>query len=52
MTKHPYIDGYLAKKIIQLREKNGDFSSLEDMQKQTKLYNDLFIQLKPYLTIQ
>ena len=49
LNKHPYIDTYLAKTIVRLREKNGNFSSLEDMQKQTKLYNDLFIKLKPYL---
>jgi competence protein ComEA len=52
LNKHPYIDAYLAKTIIQLREKNGRYTSIEDMKKQTKLYNDLFLKLKPYLSVQ
>lgn len=50
MNKHPYIDYYLAKTIFMTREKNGNFNSLEDMKTQTRIYNDLFTKLKPYLT--
>lgn len=50
MVKHPYIDYYLAKTIVVTREKNGNFNSLEDMKTQTRVYDDLFTKLKPYLT--
>lgn len=51
LMKHPYIDYYLAKTIVMCRQKNGSFKSLDDMKNQTKLYDELFNKLKPYLTL-
>lgn len=51
MIKHPYIDYYLAKTIVMCRERNGSFKSLDDMKNQTKLYDELFNKLKPYLIL-
>ena len=48
LTAHPYIDSYLAKLIINYREKNGKFSSLEEVQKVTNAYQELVEKLRYY----
>ncbi|NLJ82229.1 MAG: hypothetical protein GX330_03790 [Bacteroidales bacterium] len=49
LIKHPYIDAYLTKTIIQLRKKKGSKISLEDLKKETRMYEELYNKLKPYL---
>ena len=49
LTGHPYIDSYFAKMIINYREKNGKFSSLEEVQKATNAYQELVEKLRYYI---
>ncbi|MDR2972042.1 MAG: helix-hairpin-helix domain-containing protein [Bacteroidales bacterium] len=46
---HPYIDSYLAKLIINYRDKNGKFSTIEEVQKATNAYQELIEKLKYYI---
>ncbi|HPX59766.1 MAG TPA: helix-hairpin-helix domain-containing protein [Bacteroidales bacterium] len=50
LITHPYIDYYLAKTIVQLRTNKGLFTSLEDFKTKTRIYNELYNKLIPYLT--
>jgi len=49
LVSHPYIDSYLAKLIINYREKNGNYSSLEEIQKATNAYQELMEKLRYYV---
>jgi DNA uptake protein ComE-like DNA-binding protein len=49
LVKHPYIDSYLAKLIINYREKNGNFTSMEEVQKATNAYQELIDKLRYYV---
>ena len=52
LKKHPYIDFYLAKSIVVHRKKETGYRSLEEMKSATKLYQELFDKIKPYLTVE
>jgi DNA uptake protein ComE-like DNA-binding protein len=49
MVSHPYIDSYLAKIIINHREKNGNFTSIEEVQMATNAYQELIEKLQFYI---
>jgi len=49
LTTHPYIDSYLAKLIINHREKKGKFTSMEEVQKATNAYQELIEKLRYYI---
>ena len=49
LITHPYIDSYLAKRIINDREKNGKFTSMEEVQKTTNAYQELIEKLRHYI---
>jgi len=49
LVTHPYIDSYLAKLLINYREKNGKFSSMEEIQKATNAYQELIEKLRYYI---
>ncbi|MCL2329433.1 MAG: helix-hairpin-helix domain-containing protein [Bacteroidetes bacterium] len=49
LVRHPYIDAYLAKLIINYREKNGEFTSMEEVQKATNAYQELIEKLRHYI---
>jgi DNA uptake protein ComE-like DNA-binding protein len=49
LVTHPYIDSYLAKMIINYREKNGKFTSMDEVQKATNAYQELMEKLKYYV---
>ncbi|MCL1851326.1 MAG: helix-hairpin-helix domain-containing protein [Bacteroidetes bacterium] len=49
LVAHPYIDSYLAKLIINYRDKNGKFSSMEEVQEATHAYQELMEKLKYYI---
>jgi DNA uptake protein ComE-like DNA-binding protein len=49
LTAHPYIDSYLAKLIINHREKKGKFTSIEELQKATNAYRELVEKLRYYI---
>lgn len=52
LKRHPYIDFYLAKSIVVHRNANGGYHSLEEMRKETRLYQELFDKIKPYLCLE
>jgi DNA uptake protein ComE-like DNA-binding protein len=49
LVTHPYIDSYLAKLIINYREKNGNFASMAEVQKATNAYQELIEKLGYYI---
>jgi hypothetical protein len=49
LVSHPYIDSYLAKLIINHRDKKGKFSSMEEVQKSTHAYQELIEKLQYYI---
>jgi len=49
LVAHPYIDSYLAKLIINHREKKGNFTSMEEVQKVTNAYQELMDKLRYYI---
>jgi len=49
LVSHPYIDSYLTKLIINYREKNGNFTSMEEIQKATNAYQELIEKLRNYI---
>jgi len=49
LVAHPYIDSYLAKLIINHREKKGNFTSMEEVQKATNAYQELIDKLRYYI---
>jgi DNA uptake protein ComE-like DNA-binding protein len=49
LVVHPYIDSYLAKLIINHREKRGNFTSMEEVQKATNAYQELIEKLQNYI---
>jgi DNA uptake protein ComE-like DNA-binding protein len=49
LVAHPYIDSYLAKIIVNHREKKGKFASMEEIQKATNAYQELIEKLKYYI---
>jgi len=50
LVKHPYIDDYLAKTIVNHRDKKGKYASLEEMKKNLRIYDELYQKIVPYLT--
>jgi len=49
LVSHPYMDSYLAKMIINYREKNGKITSMEEVQKATNAYQELVEKLRQYI---
>lgn len=49
LVSHPYLDSYLSKLIINYREKNGNFFSMEQFQKATNAYQELTEKLQHYI---
>jgi len=52
LVKHPYIDYYLAKSIVNQRNKKGKYASLEEMKKALLIYDELYQKITPYLTVE
>jgi len=51
LVTHPYLDSYLAKIIVNYREKNGKFTSMDELQKTTNAYQELMEKLIYYIEI-
>jgi len=49
LVAHPYIDAYLAKLMINHRDKKGKFTSIEEVQKATNAYQELIEKLRYYV---
>jgi len=52
LVKHPYIDYYLAKSIVNQRDKKGKYTSLAEMKKTLLIYDELYQKITPYLTVE
>lgn len=50
LKAHPYFDAYLAKTVVNYREKNGKIHNLAEFQKITHAYLELMDKLSPYLS--
>lgn len=51
LKKHPYIKWKLVQEIVAFRNKNGNFSDLQEIKKLNFADEQLFSKLAPYLTI-
>lgn len=49
LASHPYLDGYLAKLILNYRERKGPIRDLYHFQEITNAYAELVEKLEPYL---
>jgi competence ComEA-like helix-hairpin-helix protein len=52
LIKHPYIDYYLAKSIVNYREKHGNYTNVKDIKKAVQLYDELYQKIAPYLSVE
>ena len=52
LVKHPYVNYKIANSILKIREMHGMYSSIEGIKKSKLIDEELFLKLKPYLTIQ
>jgi len=51
LKKHPYFDYYIAKAIVTFRSQNGNFKSVDDLRKVNLIYDDIFLKIKPYISL-
>ena len=51
LKMHPYIKWKIANAIVEYRDQQGPFKSLEELKKIILLDNETFIKIKPYLMI-
>jgi len=49
LTKHPYIDFYVAKSIVKYRNEKGKIVKIEELLEADLVYNELFDKISPYL---
>lgn len=52
LKNHPYVGSDLANKIINFREKNGNFNLLEDLLTKELLSQESYAKLSPYLSLE
>lgn len=52
LKRHPYLDYYQAKAIVNYREKYGKFATVNDLLKTNLIYQETFDKIKPYLVVQ
>jgi competence ComEA-like helix-hairpin-helix protein len=52
LTKHPYIDFYIAKSIVVHRKNYGDYGKAEDIKQAIFLYEELYQKIIPYLSVE
>lgn len=51
LYEHPYISYKVANSIVKMRAAHGNFKSLEEIMKSVLIDRELFLKVKPYLTI-
>jgi competence ComEA-like helix-hairpin-helix protein len=51
MMKHPYIEFYVAKSIINYRNEKGAFTDISQIREAKLIYNELFLKIEPYLSV-
>lgn len=52
LVSHPYFDAYLAKTILNFREKHGKIESFEQLQQITHAYPELMEKLRHYIVFE
>lgn len=52
LSRHPYLNDYQARAILVYREINGKFSNINEIEKNSLLPQDIYLKLKPYLTVE
>jgi len=52
LSKHPYIDDYLAKSIVNYRQKNGNYTEISEIKKAVLIYEELYLKIAPYLSVE
>lgn len=51
MIKHPYIEFYLAKSIIEHKDKIGEYTSVSQVKDAKLIYEELYQKIEPYICI-
>ena len=51
LRKHPYINSRMSKDIVRFRDRNGEFSSINQLQSHKIVPDSIFIKLLPYLDL-
>jgi competence protein ComEA len=51
LIKHPYFTWNIANSIVKLRNQHGPFKSINDLKMSVVLTEELFLKIKPYLTL-
>ena len=51
MTKHPYIEFFVAKSIISFRNEKGEFTDINQIREAKLIYNELYLKIEPYLSV-
>lgn len=51
LKKHPYFTWNLANSLFKIRKQKGTFSSIEEIKESVLMTEELYIKLKPYLTL-
>ena len=49
--KHPYIDYYIAKALVDARIRKGNFTSPADIKSIPMIYDELYYKLLPYISV-
>lgn len=52
LLKHPYLEYYLVKSIFDYKNKNGNYSSVDDLRKVNLIYKELYEKISPYLFVE
>jgi competence protein ComEA len=52
LSRHPYLTDYQARAIISYREINGKFINTNEIEKNNLLPQDIYLKIKPYLTVE
>ena len=51
LKKHPYFTLNMANAIVKMRNQHGPFKSLNDLKMSVVITEELFLKIKPYLTL-
>ncbi|MEA3505593.1 MAG: helix-hairpin-helix domain-containing protein [Bacteroidota bacterium] len=51
LLRHPYLDYYTVKQIVQYREDHGRFTETNSLKNVDLIYDDLYKKIIPYLTL-
>jgi DNA uptake protein ComE-like DNA-binding protein len=51
MMKHPYIEFYVAKSIINYRNQKGAFADINEIREAKLIYQELYLKIEPYLSV-